>query len=141
MPKLHGLLENALYFDDKPRAVRFFSEVMGLPIMLDEERLTGFDAGGHSVLLVFQRGGSVAGEDTPTGFIPGHDGAGPLHMAFKIDEADYEAWRDHLLAQGVEALSEVRWPAGGRSFYFADPEGHCLEIATPGLWPNYARKA
>jgi catechol 2,3-dioxygenase-like lactoylglutathione lyase family enzyme len=32
---------------------------------------------------------------------------------------------------------EMTWPAGGRSIYFEDPDGHVLELATPGLWRNY----
>lgn len=139
MPPIGGVLETALYTDDKPRLLAFFRDVMGLPVLIDEERITGLDAGGNSVLLLFVRGGSVDGEDTPGGHIPGHDGSGPVHMAFKIAEADYERWRTHLQAHGVPRLSEVVWPKGGRSYYFADPDGHCLELATPGLWPNYTR--
>ena len=137
MPRLNGVLETALYVDDKARSVRFFHEVMGLPILLDQERLTGLDAGGNSVLLIFARGQSVDGEDTPGGHIPGHDGAGPLHMCFKIAEADYDEWRSHLRKAQVKELSEVTWPRGGRSYYFEDPDGHVLELATPGLWWTY----
>jgi catechol 2,3-dioxygenase-like lactoylglutathione lyase family enzyme len=137
MPRLNGVLETALYVEDKTRSVRFFNEVMGLPILVNEERLTGLDAGNHTILLIFERGGSVDGEDTPGGHIPGHDGAGPLHMCFKIAEADYEEWRGHLRKNDVEELSEVTWPRGGRSYYFKDPDGHVLELATPGLWWTY----
>jgi catechol 2,3-dioxygenase-like lactoylglutathione lyase family enzyme len=31
----------------------------------------------------------------------------------------------------------VRWPRGGESIYFRDPDGHLVELATPGLWDNY----
>jgi catechol 2,3-dioxygenase-like lactoylglutathione lyase family enzyme len=137
MPQLNGVLETALYVDDKARSIAFFRDVIGLAILRDEERLTAFDAGGGSVLLIFARGQSTAGEDTPQGHIPGHDGTGPLHMAFKTAAADYDAWRDQLRAHGVPELSEIHWPAGGRSVYFNDPDGHVLEIAAPGLWPNY----
>lgn len=137
MPPLNGVLETALYVDDKSRSIGFFRDVMGLEILRDEERLTAFDAGGGSVLLVFARGQSTAGEDMPQGHIPGHDGAGPLHMAFKVAAADYAAWRAHLRAAGVRELSEIHWPAGGHSVYFNDPDGHVLELATPGLWPIY----
>jgi catechol 2,3-dioxygenase-like lactoylglutathione lyase family enzyme len=33
--------------------------------------------------------------------------------------------------------SRVTWLRGGTSLYFRDPDGHSLEVATPGLWPNY----
>ena len=29
---------------------------------------------------------------------------------------------------------EVDWPRGGRSFYFRDPAGNSLELATPRIW-------
>jgi catechol 2,3-dioxygenase-like lactoylglutathione lyase family enzyme len=31
----------------------------------------------------------------------------------------------------------VGWPRGGRSVYFRDPDGHSVELATPGLWETY----
>jgi catechol 2,3-dioxygenase-like lactoylglutathione lyase family enzyme len=30
----------------------------------------------------------------------------------------------------------VSWRRGGTSLYFRDPDGHSVEVATPGLWPN-----
>jgi catechol 2,3-dioxygenase-like lactoylglutathione lyase family enzyme len=62
---------------------------------------------GDTVLLLFSRGQSLKAVETPGGTIPPHDGSGPLHVAFAM------------------------------SVYFRDPDGHLLEVATPGLWPNY----
>jgi catechol 2,3-dioxygenase-like lactoylglutathione lyase family enzyme len=42
-----------------------------------------------------------------------------------------------LRTQGVAIESETHWARGGRSLYFRDPEGHLLELVTPGIWPNY----
>jgi catechol 2,3-dioxygenase-like lactoylglutathione lyase family enzyme len=42
-----------------------------------------------------------------------------------------------LAAQGVVVESRITWPRGGTSLYFRDPDGHSVEVATPGLWPNY----
>ena len=137
MPSIVGLLETALYVDDMPRAVALFAEVLGLQCMEKGNRVTAFDVGKQGVLLLFKRGASV--EDMPegAGVIPGHDGAGPLHMAFAIPAHAYDIWRDHLKAAGVLIRSEMEWATGGRSIYFEDPDGHVLELATPGLWPIY----
>lgn len=135
-PPIRGLRETALYTDDLPRAVRFFGELLGLTILAATDRLVAFDAGAGGVLLLFPRGGATADVVTPTGTIPGHDGGGPLHLAFVIAAQAYDPWRAHLIAQGVAIRAEMRWPAGGRSLYFDDPDGHVLELATPGLWPN-----
>ena len=137
MPKIDGLLETGLYVDDMARSTAFFTEILGLRCMLSTERLTAFDAGQKGVLLLFKRGASV--EDMPIagGILPGHDGTGTLHMAFAIPVESYDEWRSHLTASGITIRSEVRWPAGGRSIYFEDPDRHVLELATPGLWPNY----
>ena len=38
------------------------------------------------------------------------------------------------LTDVVLTRSVVVWEAGGRSLYFRDPDGHLLELATPGVW-------
>ncbi len=136
-PAIDGVLETALYVTDLDRSVAFFAGDLGRPILLRNERMAALDAGRRSVLLLFRRGGSSETMATPGGAIPGHDGAGWLHMAFAIAAADYAAWRNHLEHQGIAIVSEVRWPGGGRSLYVDDPDGHVIELATPGLWPNY----
>jgi catechol 2,3-dioxygenase-like lactoylglutathione lyase family enzyme len=137
MPAIEGLLETALYVDDMVRSTAFFRDVMGLRTMLETDRLTAFDAGGQGVLLIFRRGESAEDMAGERGVVAGHDGSGPLHMAFRIAESDYDEWHRHLRDAGVKLRGEMRWPRGGRSLYFEDPDGHVLEVATPGLWPNY----
>ena len=66
-----------------------------------------------------------------------HDGSGPFHVAFSIAAADLQAWQDHLIAASVTLEGRTRWPRGGTSVYFRDPDDHLLEIATPGLWKGY----
>jgi catechol 2,3-dioxygenase-like lactoylglutathione lyase family enzyme len=137
MPRISGLLETALYVADMARARAFFTEVMGLTPMLAGDRLTAFDAGRQGVLLLFLAGGSVEDMPGPRGTVPGHDGSGPVHMAFAIAAEEYEPWRAHLAVHDVPLRGEMAWPRGGRSLYFDDPDGHLIELATPGLWPNY----
>ena len=38
---------------------------------------------------------------------------------------------------GIEIESRATWRFGGRSLYFRDPEGHALELVTPGTWETY----
>jgi catechol 2,3-dioxygenase-like lactoylglutathione lyase family enzyme len=69
--------------------------------------------------------------------IPPHDGQGPLHMALAIPEQSLAAWETALATAGVAIESTVHWPRGSVSLYFRDPDGHLIELATPGLWDNY----
>ena len=34
----------------------------------------------------------------------------------------------------IAISGEYRWPRGGTSLYFRDPDGALVELATPGLW-------
>ena len=47
---------------------------------------------------------------------------------------DLESWEKRLAEHGVEIESRARWTRGGRSVYFRDPDGHSLELVTPGTW-------
>jgi catechol 2,3-dioxygenase-like lactoylglutathione lyase family enzyme len=105
--------------------------------MLEGDRLVAFDAGGGTVLLLFQRGGTAAPVVTPDGTIPPHDGSGTTHVAFGIDAADLEWWEARLATLDLAIESRVSWPRGGRSLYFRDPDGHSIELVTPGTWANY----
>jgi catechol 2,3-dioxygenase-like lactoylglutathione lyase family enzyme len=136
-PRLDGVLETAIYVDDLDRSGRFYADVMGLRAIFANDRLVAFDIAGGQVLLVFRRGGSAADSPGPRGVIPGHDGAGPLHLAFKVTAEILDSWRRRLSEHGIAVESEVTWPAGGVSLYFRDPDRHLIELATPGLWSIY----
>jgi catechol 2,3-dioxygenase-like lactoylglutathione lyase family enzyme len=58
-------------------------------------------------------------------------------MAFSIAAGALADWEARLAEAGVAIESRVKWPRGGESIYFRDPDGHVLELATPGLWPGY----
>jgi len=137
MPGLNGMLETALYVDDLGRAQRFYEDILELQPVFSDGRLTAYDVGGRSILLVFARGSSIETVALQGGVIPGHDGAGPLHCAFAISADELPAWKERLTARGVHIEGCMDWPRGGKSIYFRDPDGHLLELATPGVWPTY----
>lgn len=137
MPRLERVLETALYVDDLARARRFYEDVLGLAVLHEDQRLVALDVGGHSVLLLFRRGQSTETVHLPGGTIPPHDGHGPLHIAFAISAADRASWEERLAQVGVTIEGRTEWPRGGHSVYFRDPDGHLLELATPGLWQTY----
>jgi len=63
-----------------------------------------------------------------------HDGRGPGHIAFGISKDAVDSWRARLAKHGVGLLSEINWESGAQSLYFRDPDGHMIELATPGIW-------
>jgi catechol-2,3-dioxygenase len=137
MPQLDAVLETALYVDDLDRAARFYSDVLELKPLYQDSRLTAFSVGGRSVLLLFPRGGSLETVHMPGGTIPPHDGAGPLHIAFAIAKDDLQKWEQRLSENNIAIEGRTTWRRGGESIYFRDPDGHLLELATPGLWTIY----
>ena len=137
MPPIAHILETALYVDDLDRAKTFYRDVIGLPVLLDGPRLVAFDASAGTVLLLFRSGATRDGVRFAAGFIPPHDGSGPVHMAFAISAESLPSWEAHLEAHGIAIDGRMTWELGGRSLYFRDPDGHSIELATPGTWATY----
>jgi catechol 2,3-dioxygenase-like lactoylglutathione lyase family enzyme len=137
MPRLDGVLETALYVEDLERAASFYERVMELRPLFSDGRLRAYDAANRSVLLLFQRGASTTTVELPGGTIPPHDGSGPVHIAFAIPAGDLPAWTRRLEEHAIPIEGRTDWPRGGHSIYFRDPDGHLLELATPGIWTTY----
>jgi catechol 2,3-dioxygenase-like lactoylglutathione lyase family enzyme len=150
IPRVTGVLETCLHVADVETSARFYEHVFGFERMASDARFCAFAVAEPkspvrgalavkkaSVLLLFRRGGSLQPIAVPGGLIPPHDGAGRLHFAFAIPADDFELWQQRLTELGVGIESHVRWENGGQSLYFRDPDDHLVELATPGIWPNY----
>jgi catechol 2,3-dioxygenase-like lactoylglutathione lyase family enzyme len=136
-PRINGLAETSLYVDDPDRSADFYARVLGLEQLYRSPRLVALDAGRQGALLLFRHGLTSDGMVDEDGTIPGHEGQGRLHMAFAIGSAELPAWRARLEREGVALTGESHWRFGGTSLYFSDPDGHVIELATPGRRVNY----
>jgi catechol 2,3-dioxygenase-like lactoylglutathione lyase family enzyme len=137
MPPIGRVLETSLYVDPLERSIEFYERIFGFPRLASDARFCAFSVSGQQVLLLFRKGASTEPIHTPGGLIPPNDGGGSLHLAFTIAASDEEQWRKWLEQNGVAIESRVTWPLGGASLYFCDPDGHLLELITPGCWAIY----
>ena len=131
-PRVNGILETSLYVESAARSAEFYERVFGFePLepgapLNDETRLCPMRAGDRSVLLLFKRG---ATRDT--------DAKGAIHIAFGIARSDLPAWEKWLAKQGISIELRKTWKYGAEALYFRDPDGHLLEVVTPGVWSIY----
>jgi catechol 2,3-dioxygenase-like lactoylglutathione lyase family enzyme len=137
MPSVGRVLETSLYVDEIGRSIEFYQRIFGFELMLSDDRFGALNVSGQQVLLLFRKGGTTAPITIPGGVIPPHDGSGTTHLAFTIAADDEEAWTAHLKSAGVALESRVVWERGGFSLYFRDPDGHLVELVSPGCWPIY----
>jgi lactoylglutathione lyase len=126
---VRGLFETHLTVADVERSVRFYRDVVGLPLALDlPERGAAFmwiGAPGRSMLGLWSLGSAPMGLS--------------LHVAFDVALDDVVSAPARLREQGVEPLSFFGDPADEPSaigwmpaaaVYFRDPDGHLLEYLT-----------
>jgi len=130
-----GILETVLYAADLDAIERFYADVLG---MTPFSKLAGrqlFYRCGDQVLLVFNPEATMKPPPADALPVPPHGARGPGHICFKASAREIERWREQLEAKGVAIESDFIWPAsGGRSIYFRDPAGNCLEFAEPKIW-------
>lgn len=130
-PQVNGVLETSLYVERPTRSVEFYRRVFGFePIdtnddesITDQTRLCAMRAGDRSVLLLFKRDAT-----------PDTNATGAIHVAFGISRAELPAWEAWLSQQGITIELKKTWKYGGEALYFRDPDGHLLEVVTPGVW-------
>ena len=107
-----------LYYKDLPGAIRFYEDVMGLILEIDQ-------------------GWSKIYRVTPNGYVGLVDEARGSHRANAIKPvqicmrvADVDAWHAYVVGAGVADVSEPRNHEALkiRAFVFNDPEGYQIEI-------------
>jgi catechol 2,3-dioxygenase-like lactoylglutathione lyase family enzyme len=130
---LGGVLETCLYHEpgEAEAMKRFYTEALGLRVVSHWPGGVALRTGA-GVLLLFDREATAS----RSGPIADHGSTGPGHACLLAAEGEYEGWLDRLRDAGVEITHEHEWNGGLRSFYFKDPAGNLLEIASGDLWPE-----
>lgn len=127
--RLTKVLETVLYVDDLDAAERFYGGVLGLVRDSAKPGTFAFFRLEGTMLLLFAPEASLQNRG-----VPPHGAHGPGHACFAVVEADLPFWAARLERAGVAIERWQDWPRGGRSFYFRDPAGNSLEIATSRIW-------
>lgn len=106
------------YYRDLPAAMRFYQDVLGLPLVIDQ---------GWSKIYQICPGAHVGLVDEARGM---HKWAETKPVQLCIRVPDVEAWYDYARTTGLDNLSELfaNDALGIRAFVFTDPEGYQIEI-------------
>ena len=128
-----AILETALYSEDLDAAKRFYTEKLGLEVIVEVPGRHVFFRLENSVLLIFDPAATVEPSSGSLA-VPVHGATGEGHACFSTAPLGYEHWLETVRGKGIEIEREVTWPNGARSFYFRDAAGNSLEFGEPKLW-------
>lgn len=107
-----------LYYRDLPRAMRFYEDVLGLTLAIDQ---------GWCKIYRICEGAHVGLVDEAKGMNK-WAAVKPVQLCIRV--ADVDAWYDYAQHLKLDALSElfVNDALGIRAFVFDDPEGYQIEF-------------
>ena len=129
-----GILETVLYADDLAAAEAFYRDVLSFEPFAKAVGRHLFYRCGDQVLLIFSPAATEVPPPPGALPVPPHGARGPGHLCFRAEAAELERWAERLRDKGIAIEADFEWPRGGRSIYFRDPAGNCLEIAEPRIW-------
>ena len=102
---------------DLDAAVRFYGEVLGLPVQRRSDERAWFLVGERSRIGLW----------SPQVGIAGGRGGAHVHYAMHIGEDDYEAAVARLREHGLDVHAED-FEEKGRAAYVTDPDGNVVEL-------------
>jgi catechol 2,3-dioxygenase-like lactoylglutathione lyase family enzyme len=129
-----GVLETVVYATDLAATEAFYRDVLGLVPFSSAPDRQLFYRCGNQVLLIFNPDATSVPPKAGALPVPPHGAHGPGHICFRAAADEIDQWVTHLRGKGVAIEADFEWPAGGRSIYFRDPAGNCLEFAEPKIW-------
>lgn len=131
----NAILETVLYARDLGAIEDFYRRVLGLEPFAKADGRQVFYRVGDQMLLFFNPvvTSRAVAEDAELP-VPPHGADGEGHVCFRASADEVAAWRQRLAREGVVVEADFEWPNGGRSIYFCDPAGNCIEFAEPRIW-------
>jgi len=129
-----GILETVLYARDLDGIEAFYKDILGLEPTARAPGRHAFFTLGTQMLLIFNPDVTRVPPRPGALPVPPHGTEGQGHVCFRASAAEIDTWRAHLVSRGVAIEADFEWPGGGRSIYFRDPAGNCLEFAEPRIW-------
>jgi predicted enzyme related to lactoylglutathione lyase len=107
-----------LYYKDLPRVMRFYEDVLGFTLAIDQ---------GWCKIYAVSADGYVGLVDESRGMHRAHP-VKPVQICMRVPDVD--AWYAYLKGLGVDGLSTPRSSSELhiRAFVFYDPEGYQIEI-------------
>lgn len=120
--KIQSINHLCFSVSDLDRSIEFYENVFGARILVKGRKLAYFDLNGMWIALNQEDVERNTTERTYT------------HIAFTIEESDYELLVSRLTALNVTLLTgRERDEQDKRSIYFLDPDGHMFEFHTGSL--------
>ena len=108
------------YYRDLPRAMRFYEDVLGLTLAIDQgwSKIYAIEGVAHVGLVDESRGMQKWAEHKT------------VQLCLRVPDVD--AWHAWVKSQGVAGLTEARDSVelGIRAFAMNDPEGYQIEVPT-----------
>lgn len=129
-----GILETVIYGRDLSSMEAFYRDVLGFTVHAHVADRHVFFRCGDQMLLIFNPDASRVPPKPGALPVPPHGAEGDGHVCFRATAAELDRWRARLVDKGVAIEADFAWPGGGRSIYFRDPAGNCLEFAEPKIW-------
>jgi catechol 2,3-dioxygenase-like lactoylglutathione lyase family enzyme len=129
-----GILETVLSAKDLAAAEAFYRDVLGMEPFAKIPGRHLFYRCGNQVFLIFNPDATKVPPAPGALPVPPHGAEGAGHVCFRASAAEIDAWRQLLEGKGVAIEADFEWPGGGRSIYFRDSAGNCLEFAEPRIW-------
>lgn len=129
-----GVLETVLYVRDLDAAETFYRDILNLAPFASVKGRHLFYRCGDQVLLLFNPDATREPPKPGALPVPPHGATGEGHVCFRASARELEQWKTRLQAMGIPIEADFAWPGGGRSLYFRDPSGNCLEFAEPKIW-------